>query len=257
MPADRFELAVEPPELVVHPVDVGSELADLVAVRDLDVTEKSPAAIFARRASVRWSGTISDHDSTKPSARAKMTLAAATPMKRFREVVKERRFCATSASACAFVRLARPTIRGASAPASANSALHEPAGGGARTGMVSLEGCVGFVVEAQVDREHLPEKRGLGVLQNGRVAQERGQRLPDGLVDDQEAGARERLRGPAERRSCVRGEALTLDHQILELADIGLQALIGGGMCLQRPEPLDTGARPAESEKTEQADDHE
>ena len=47
--------------------------------------EKSPPAISARRASVRWIGPISDHARTKPRMRASATLPAPTAMKTLRE----------------------------------------------------------------------------------------------------------------------------------------------------------------------------
>ena len=40
VPADGFELAVHPTELVVHPVDVGAEGTELVAIRYVDVTRE-------------------------------------------------------------------------------------------------------------------------------------------------------------------------------------------------------------------------
>ena len=42
MPARRLELAVEASELVVHPVDVRRQRAELVAVRHVEAPEKSP-----------------------------------------------------------------------------------------------------------------------------------------------------------------------------------------------------------------------
>jgi hypothetical protein len=47
--------------------------------------EKSPAAISARRTSVRWIGRTSDADRAKPSSAASTMLAAPTPMNRSRE----------------------------------------------------------------------------------------------------------------------------------------------------------------------------
>ena len=58
--------------------------------------EKSPAAIAASRASMRWIGPISDQESTSPSSKARTIAPAATPMNRFRELAYELAFCAIS-----------------------------------------------------------------------------------------------------------------------------------------------------------------
>ena len=87
MQARRLELVVEAPELVVHPVHVGAERAELVAVRDVERVRRSrPDAIAASRASMRWIGPISDQERTKPSRSARTIAPAATPMNRFREL---------------------------------------------------------------------------------------------------------------------------------------------------------------------------
>ena len=36
VPAERFELLVEPPELLAHPVDIGRQRAQLVTIDDMD-----------------------------------------------------------------------------------------------------------------------------------------------------------------------------------------------------------------------------
>ena len=84
VPARRLELAVQPPQLVVHPVHVGGERAELVAVRHVERGRRSrrprspPAAPrcagSARPATTRGSG--------RGRARA-ATLPPPTPMKRF------------------------------------------------------------------------------------------------------------------------------------------------------------------------------
>ena len=59
--------------------------------------EKSPVAISASRDCARWSGPVSARDRTNPSSRARKTVPAATPMKRFRELSYALRFCAIRA----------------------------------------------------------------------------------------------------------------------------------------------------------------
>ena len=88
MPARRLELAVETLQLVVHPVHVRAERAELVPVRRRRRgREKSPEAIAASRESICWIGPITDHERTKPSSNARTIAPAATPMKRLRELV--------------------------------------------------------------------------------------------------------------------------------------------------------------------------
>ena len=65
--------------------------------------EKSPDAIAASRASIRWIGPTSDHDSTNPSNRASTSAPAATPMNRFRELANELAFWSISPSTSARV----------------------------------------------------------------------------------------------------------------------------------------------------------
>ena len=77
MAARRLELPVEAFELVVHPVHVRPERAQLVAVGDVDVPEKSPEAIAASRESIRWIGPINDQERTNPSTRARPIAPAA------------------------------------------------------------------------------------------------------------------------------------------------------------------------------------
>ena len=48
---------------------------------------KSPDAVAASRASIRWIGPITDHERTNPSISASPIAPAATPMKRLRELV--------------------------------------------------------------------------------------------------------------------------------------------------------------------------
>src|SRR5207237_10713057 len=43
VPADRLELAVQPPELVVHPVQIDGQRAELVTVADLDMPREVTA----------------------------------------------------------------------------------------------------------------------------------------------------------------------------------------------------------------------
>ena len=40
--AGRLQLAVQPPQLVVHPVQVGGERAELVAIRNVDASGEVP-----------------------------------------------------------------------------------------------------------------------------------------------------------------------------------------------------------------------
>ena len=98
--ARGLELAVEPPELVVHPVDVRRRAR---RARRGSATstwpEKSPEAIAASRVSDPL-----DRADQRPredesrAASARKTLPAATPMKRFRELVVRARGSLRSAS---------------------------------------------------------------------------------------------------------------------------------------------------------------
>ena len=72
--ARRLELPVEAPELIAHPVHVRRERTELVAVRGVDVSEKSPEAIAASRESMRWMGRVTDHERTNPSSSARTSL---------------------------------------------------------------------------------------------------------------------------------------------------------------------------------------
>ena len=75
VPARRLELAVEAPQLVVHPVHVrGERHPTRRGSAHPPVPEKSPAAISASRASVRWIGPTSDQERIRPSPSASATL---------------------------------------------------------------------------------------------------------------------------------------------------------------------------------------
>ena len=70
------ELPVEAIELVVHPVDVRGRGSQLVAIADVDVAEKSPEAIAASRALMRWMGPITDQERrTRAAAQGRSLLS--------------------------------------------------------------------------------------------------------------------------------------------------------------------------------------
>ena len=97
--AGGLELPVEALELVVHPVDVGRQRAELVAVRDVDVPRE------VRRRRWRPAGSRSAGSARSATTRARTRAAARgrsprppTPMKRFRELVYALAFWAIRAS---------------------------------------------------------------------------------------------------------------------------------------------------------------
>ena len=95
MPARGLELAIEAVELVVHPVHVRRERAELVAVGNVDVTgEIARGDRGAGATSIRWIGPITDHERASPRSSARTIAAAATPMNRLRWLAYELSFCA-------------------------------------------------------------------------------------------------------------------------------------------------------------------